>query len=67
MHVIYLYIDPGSGSLMVQAILGVALGVGVFFKTIRYKVMSLFGRHKGEAADDDEEDEITSGQTGKAE
>lgn len=29
---IFLYIDPGSGSLILQATLGVILGLGVFFR-----------------------------------
>jgi len=29
-----LYIDPGSGSYLVQAIVAAALGVGFFFKSI---------------------------------
>ena len=46
MHVTLLYLDPGSGSLLLQAIIGIVLGISVFFKTIRYKVMSFFGRRK---------------------
>ena len=50
-----LYIDPGSGSLLIQAVLGIALGVGVFFRTIRHKLRSLFGKDK--IARDEEEDD----------
>ena len=41
-----LYIDPGSGSLLLQFIIGIVLGVSVFFKTIKYKIMSLFSGRK---------------------
>ncbi|HEY2720753.1 MAG TPA: hypothetical protein VGI82_03450 [Chitinophagaceae bacterium] len=34
MHNYILYIDPGSGSYLVQAIVAAALGVGFFFKSI---------------------------------
>jgi len=34
MHHLLLYIDPGSGSYFVQAIVAAALGVAFFFKNI---------------------------------
>ena len=44
-----LYLDPGSGSLLLQFIIGIVLGISVFFKTIRYKIRSFFGRRKDSA------------------
>jgi hypothetical protein len=43
-----LYIDPGSGSLLLQFIIGIALGISIFFKTIMYKLRSMFGHKKDE-------------------
>ncbi len=39
-----LYIDPGSGSYLVQIIIAGILGVGVFFKNIKLYIKSLFHR-----------------------
>jgi hypothetical protein len=49
MNTVLLYIDPGSGSLLLQFLIGIALGVSMFFKTIKYKIRSMFGRKKEEA------------------
>jgi hypothetical protein len=49
MNTILLYIDPGSGSLLLQFLIGIALGISMFFKTIKYKLQSLFGRKKEDA------------------
>jgi hypothetical protein len=46
MNALLLYIDPGTGSLLLQFLIGIALGASMFFKTIRYKLRSLFGRKK---------------------
>lgn len=47
-----LYIDPGSGSYLVQVLVGAALGVVMFFKNIKLYVLSLFRRKPKK--DDDE-------------
>lgn len=39
-----LYIDPGSGSLLVQIIIGAIVAGGLFFKNIWYKIYSFFKR-----------------------
>ena len=39
-----LYIDPGSGSYLVQVLVGAALGVVMFFKNIKLFIMSFFRR-----------------------
>jgi len=41
-----LYIDPGSGSYLVQVIVAGVLGVIVFFKNIRLYIRSFFFRDK---------------------
>lgn len=43
-----LYIDPGSGSYLVQVIAAVVIGIGVFFRNIRLYIRSLFFRPKKE-------------------
>ncbi len=38
------YIDPGSGSAIMSALIGTIVAVGLFFKTFWYKIKSLFSR-----------------------
>jgi hypothetical protein len=49
----FLYIDPGSSSLLLQFIIGICLGVAVFFKTIVFKIKSLFGFPKNKEKEDE--------------
>jgi len=44
MHIYFLYIDPGSGSYLVQIIIAAVLGVAVYFKNIRMRIKSFFSR-----------------------
>jgi hypothetical protein len=44
MHYWLLYIDPGSGSFLVQAITAAVLGVVFFFRNIRLFIKSIFTR-----------------------
>lgn len=44
MEQILLYIDPGSGSYLVQAIVAAVLGVAYFFKNIAAYVRLFFSR-----------------------
>ncbi len=39
-----LYIDPGSGSYLVQAIVAAVLGIAFFFKNIKLYIKHLFYR-----------------------
>jgi hypothetical protein len=39
-----LYIDPGSGSYLVQVIAAAAVGVAFFFKNIKTYIRSIFTR-----------------------
>jgi hypothetical protein len=39
-----LYIDPGSGSYLVQVIAAAVVGVAVFFKNIKLYIRSFFTR-----------------------
>jgi len=49
------YLDPGSGSILLQLLLAVVLGAGVILRTQWSKIKSLFGRK--DASVDDEDDE----------
>jgi hypothetical protein len=40
----FLYIDPGSGSYLVQLIVAAVLGVSMFFKNIKLYIKSVFHR-----------------------
>ena len=39
-----LYIDPGSGSYLVQVLIGAVLGFIMFFKNIKLYILSFFRR-----------------------
>jgi len=41
-----LYIDPGGGSYLVQAIIAAVLGFMFYFKTIWFRIRSFFVRPK---------------------
>jgi hypothetical protein len=44
MHFYILYIDPGSGSYLIQVIIAAVLGVAVFSKNIWMRIKSFFSR-----------------------
>jgi hypothetical protein len=46
MRPFFLYIDPGSGSYLVQAIIAAILGIGFYFKSFWAKCKSFFMRGK---------------------
>jgi hypothetical protein len=54
-----LYLDPGSGSFLIQLLLAAALGLGVAVKVYWSKIKSIFSGKKAEPAssteDEDEE------------
>lgn len=43
---ILLYVDPGSGSYLIQVIIAAILGALFYFKTIWWKIKSFFHRPK---------------------
>jgi len=47
------YIDPFTGSLVLQFLAAVFFGVVVFFKSITYRIKTLLGFRKDTQADDD--------------
>lgn len=40
------YLDPATGSIILQALLGAVAGATLFFRTSLYKVRALFSRQK---------------------
>ena len=48
----YLYIDPGSGSYLVQAIIAAVLGGMFYFKQNWIRIKSYFGRKRKETEPD---------------
>jgi hypothetical protein len=44
------YLDPATGSILLQAAIGAVAGATLFFRTSLYKVKALFSRDK--SADD---------------
>jgi len=46
-----LYIDPGSGSYLVQVIVAAALGVAFFFRNIKLYIKSFFTRSSKKSDD----------------
>jgi hypothetical protein len=40
------YIDPATGSIILQAMIGAVAGATLFFRTSLYRVKALFSRNK---------------------
>ncbi len=53
-----LYIDPNSGSYIIQMIIAAVLGSLFFFKNIWYKIKSFFGGKKKEEATESKGNEL---------
>lgn len=53
------YLDPGSGSLLIQLLLAALLGAGIFIRAQWEKIKGLFGikSNKQDDAQDDEDAE----------
>jgi hypothetical protein len=56
MH-LFLYLDPGSGSLLIQLILAALLGIGVAVRIFWRNIKAFFTGKKAEPAPDDAEDD----------
>jgi hypothetical protein len=54
MHFFFLYIDPGSGSYILQMIIAAVLGVSFFFKNFWLAVKSFFTGKKAEKEDEND-------------
>jgi hypothetical protein len=48
------YLDPGSGSILIQLLLAAILGLGIMFRSQLAKIKSLFG---GKDSDDEDQDD----------
>jgi len=51
------YLDPGSGSILVQVLIAVALGIGVAVRASWGKIKGLFGAKPTTEEDDDMDDD----------
>ena len=49
----YAYLDPGTGSIILTFLIGIVSGVLAFFRTIKYKIMSIFKKNTKEVIKDD--------------
>ena len=43
---LFLYIDPGSGSYLIQVIIAAVLGVAFYFRNLWWKFRSFFFKNK---------------------
>ena len=50
------YLDPGSGSVILQLLLAAILGIGVILRTQWSKIKSLFGRKDASIENEDDEE-----------
>jgi hypothetical protein len=51
---IFLYVDPGSGSYIIQIIIATVLGVGFYIKAFWHQLRSFFTKKKTKTRDDTE-------------
>jgi hypothetical protein len=56
MHFFFLYIDPGSGSYILQVIIAAVLGVSFFFKNFWLRIKAFFTGKK--PTKDEEKDTV---------
>ena len=49
----YAYIDPGTGTIIVQAILGAFVAGSLFFRQLRDRITSYFQRWRNKVKTDD--------------
>lgn len=52
-----LYLDPGSGSILIQLVIAAVAAAGIFFATSWRRIKKMFLRRKGESEAVREEDE----------
>jgi hypothetical protein len=51
-----LYLDPGSGSFLIQLLIAGLAGIGIAIGASWAKIKCLFGRKKSSAQEDEEDD-----------
>ncbi len=49
------YIDPGTGSIILQAVVGAIAGIAIAVKLFWYRILKIFGIRKKSALDEEEE------------
>ncbi len=54
--VAFAYLDPGSGSMLLQLVLGGLAGLAVIAKLYWHRLLALFGRHPQQEESDSETD-----------
>ena len=54
MHFFFLYIDPGSGSYILQMIIAAVLGVSFFFKNFWLSIKAFFTGKKPKKEDEND-------------
>jgi hypothetical protein len=54
---LFAYLDPGTGSIIIQALIGAAVGAAVVVKTYWGRIRTMFG--KGKSAPTDKKDDKT--------
>ena len=52
-----LYLDPGSGSFLLQLLIACLAGVGIFIGSQWAKIKRLFGKKKDRPSPDDDDEE----------
>ena len=45
------YIDPGTGSIIIQAIIGAVVGIGIAVKLFWHRILKFLGIRKGKTPD----------------
>lgn len=53
-----MYLDPGTGSVVVQVLLAALLGLGVFFKLFWRKIISIFRKKDDTATNEEDQEQI---------
>ena len=56
----FLYLDPGSGSYILQVIIAAVLGGLMFFKNFWFKVKAFFYKPKAKETEPEEQDDASS-------
>ena len=55
-----MYLDPGSGSVILQAVIGILLSVAVVTRLFWGRIKTLFGKSSLEQSENEEEDQLRS-------
>ena len=53
LHEVMAYLDPGSGSILIQLLVAALLGAGLFIRSQWAKIKKLLGMSSPEVAEDD--------------